>query len=110
MKSILILVLLIIILSGFTQLEYEKSISNFKLKNATTTKFVSLSNYKNAKGFAIVFICNKCPMAKFYSKRFNELNLKYKKLGIPLLAINSMDTLAYEEESFALMQKKKRTI
>ena len=45
-------------------------------------------------------------MAKFYSQRLNEMNDKYKKMGFPLIAINSMDTLAYAEESFKNMQKK----
>jgi len=45
-------------------------------------------------------------MAKFYSKRLNQINEKYKSRGIYLLAINSMDTLVYAEESFAKMKKK----
>lgn len=81
------------------------SIRNFSLKNVNN-KTVSLSSFKNAKGFIIVFTCNKCPMAKFYSERLNELNTKYKAKGVYLLAINAMDTLAYAEESFVLMQKK----
>jgi peroxiredoxin len=83
----------------------EATIKNFSLKNVNN-KTVSLSNFKNAKGFMIVFTCNKCPMAKFYSERLNKLNNKYKSKGVYLLAINSMDTLAYAEESFELMQKK----
>lgn len=83
----------------------ETTLSNFSLKNIDGKK-VALSDYKNAKGFMVVFICNKCPMAKFYSERLNNLNIKFKSQGVPLLAINAMDTLAYAEESFALMQKK----
>jgi alkyl hydroperoxide reductase subunit AhpC len=45
-------------------------------------------------------------MAKLYSERLNKINEKYKKQNVYLLAINSMDTLAYAEESFKLMQKK----
>jgi peroxiredoxin len=45
-------------------------------------------------------------MAKFYSQRLNQMDAKYKKMGVPLLAVNSMDTLAYADESFKLMQKK----
>lgn len=87
----------------------EKSISEFKLKSATSNKNIALSDYKNAKGFIVVFTCNKCPMAKLYIKRMNELNSKYSKLGISLLAVNSMDTLAYFEESFKRMQKKAKS-
>ena len=83
----------------------EKQIKNFSLKSVSN-KMVSLSNYKNAKGFMIVFMCNKCPMAKFYSDRLNKLNTQYQSKGVYLLAINAMDTLAYAEEAFALMQKK----
>jgi len=83
----------------------DREIKNFKLKNIDN-HYVSLTNYKNAKGFVVVFTCNKCPMAKFYSERLNALNTKYKTKGVYLLAINAMDTLAYAEESFKKMQKK----
>ncbi len=83
----------------------EPSIVNFKLKSVSN-KSIALSDYKNAKGFMVVFICNKCPMANFYTERLNNLNLKYKDKGFPLLVLNSMDTLVYAEESFVLMQKK----
>ncbi|MFZ4105741.1 thioredoxin family protein [Flavobacterium sp.] len=96
----------LVVFSSYTVYEKEKTISDFKLKSATTNRWVSLSDYKNAKGFVVVFSCNKCPMAKFYSQRLNQMDAKYKKLGVPVLAINSMDTLAYAEESFKLMQKK----
>ncbi len=65
-----------------------------------------MSDFKNARGFVVVFLSNKCPMAKFYSKRLNQMHEKYKSKGIYLLAINSMDTLAYGDESFAKMKKK----
>lgn len=97
---------LIVFFSSYTFLYRGKGISNFKLKSATTNAWVSISDYKNAKGFVVVFLSNKCPMAKFYSQRLNQINAKYKVLGVPLLALNSMDTLVYADESFALMQKK----
>ena len=100
-----ILVLLFVFCS-FTFSDKSNIISNFKLKSATTNKWVSLSDYEDAKGFIVVFICNKCPMAKFYSQRLNQMDAKYKKMGVPLVAINSMDTLAYGDESFKQMQKK----
>ena len=96
----------LVVFSSYTVYEKEITISNIKLKSATTNSLVSLSDYKNAKGFVVVFSCNKCPMEKFYSQRLNQMDAKYKKLGVPVLAINSMDTLAYAEESFKLMQKK----
>ncbi len=80
-------------------------IKNFSLKGVDN-KIVSLRNYKDAKGFVIVFTCNKCPLAKLYTNRLNKINDEFKKKNVYLLAINSMDTVAYAEESFKLMQLK----
>jgi len=109
-KSVILYLLLISVLAfvslSFTRLRVDdKLIRNFSLKSVTN-KMVSLSDYKKAKGFMVVFMCNKCPMAKFYSERLNALNQRFNSKGVYLLAINSMDTLAYAEESFVLMQKK----
>ena len=96
----------VIVLSSYEVLINEKVITNFKLKSATNNKWVSISDYKNARGFVVIFLSNKCPMAKFYSQRLNQINAKYKNKGVYVLAINAMDTLAYADESFAKMQKK----
>jgi peroxiredoxin len=96
----------VFLFSSYDGLIKGSGITEFKLKSATNNKWVAVTDYKKAKGFVVVFLSNKCPMAKFYSQRLNQMNDKYKKLGVPVLAINSMDTLAYAEESFAKMQKK----
>jgi alkyl hydroperoxide reductase subunit AhpC len=111
MKKIIIFLFIGITFSSFTQITNpipEKIIKNFILK-ATDNKKFSLKDDKVARGYIIVFTCNKCPMAKLYSERLNNLNTKFKSKGVYLLAINSMDTLAYKEENFALMQKKVKT-
>ena len=43
------------------------------------------------------------PFVSRYADRLNALNKKYAPLGIPLLAINSSDTLIFADESFAKM-------
>ena len=100
---------LILAIFGFTLVNYTFSdnVIDFKLKNVDGS-YVSLSNYPDAKGFIIVFTCNHCPFAKLYPARLNELNLKYKKLGIPLLAISSTDTIAYEEDTYVKMVEKSK--
>jgi peroxiredoxin len=107
MKKIAALLLTLFFASSFSfkETKTDRTINNFSLK-CTDNKVISLEKYKNAKGFIIVFTCNKCPMAKLYSERLNILYSKYKSKGIYLMAINSMDTLAYKEENFKLMQKK----
>ena len=100
------IVTLLLVFCSFNLTVKDKLVSDFKLKSANTNQWVSLSDYKYAKGFIIIFTCNKCPMAKFYSQRLNQIYEKYTKMGVPLLALNSMDTLAYAEESFKRMQNK----
>lgn len=75
-----------------------KEVPAFRL-NGIDGKQVSTAGYKNAKGFIIVFTCNHCPFAKLYTRRLNALNTKYKALGVPLLAVNAMDSLVYDDEN-----------
>ena len=89
----------------FTDKNNPEIIQDFSLKNVDN-KTISTKAFPDAKGFIVVFICNECPFAKLYSKRLNELSTKYTSLNVPLLAINSMDTLVYEDESFKDMQSK----
>ncbi len=79
------------------------TISDFSLLN-TNNKYVSTLDYKKAKGFIVIFTCNHCPFAKLYTKRLNDLHKKYLKLNVPVLAINAMDYLIYEDESFEMMK------
>ena len=53
---------------------------------------ISLDSYKIAKGYIIVFTCNKCPYAKAYQKRITELHNKYAPKGVPVIAINPNDS------------------
>lgn len=82
-----------------------KAIKDFSLKNVDG-KTISTKDYPNAKGFIVVFTCNHCPFAKLYSTRLNNLSSTYSALDVPLIAINSMDTLIYPDECFEKMQTK----
>lgn len=61
--------------------------TDFSLKNIDD-KMVSLADYKDAKGFIVVFTCNHCPYAVAYEDRIIALDKKYKKQGFPVIAIN----------------------
>ena len=106
-----ILLPVIFVLIGITT-NAQKTVSDFRLKS-TDNKWVSLKKYPAAKGFIIVFICNHCPFVSRYADRLNALNKKYAPLGVPLIAINSSDTLIFRDETFAKMteyaKKKKYT-
>lgn len=76
--------------------------ADFKLKNIDG-KMVSLSDFKNAKGFIVVFTCNHCPYAKKYEDRIIELDKKYKSQGYPVIAINPNDPNVQPEDSYQQM-------
>ena len=72
---------------------------DFHLKNVDG-KMVSLSDYKDAKGFVVIFTCNHCPYAKAYQDRIIAIDKKYKPLGYPVIAINSNDAKMVPEDSY----------
>lgn len=98
-------IVMVLVLYGFTTLNNEKVISDFSLENVDG-KMVSLKDYSEAKGFIIIFTCNHCPFAKLYPPRLNDMNTKYKALGVPLIAISSTDTISYEDDTFSKMRDK----
>ena len=65
--------------------------TDFKLMNIDG-KMVSLSDYKDAKGFIITFTCNTCPYAVLYEDRIEALNKKYASKGYPVIAIMPNNT------------------
>lgn len=77
--------------------------TDFKLKNVND-KFVSLTDYKNAKGFIVIFTCNHCPYSVAYEDRIIELNNKYASKGYPVIAINPNDPEVNPEDSFEKMK------
>lgn len=76
--------------------------TDFQLKNVDG-KMVSLANYKEAKGFIVIFDCNTCPYSKAYNSRMIGLNTKYSSLGFPVIAINANDPEQSQGDSFEEM-------
>lgn len=79
--------------------------TDFKLKNVDG-KTISMADYKEAKGFIVVFTCNTCPFSKMYEKRIDLLNQKYASQGFPVIAINSNDVTKQPGDSFEEMTKR----
>ncbi|MET3529842.1 peroxiredoxin [Chryseobacterium flavum] len=76
--------------------------TDFKLKNIDG-KMVSLSDFKSAKGFIVIFTCNHCPYAKKYENRIIELDKKFKDQGYPVIAINPNDPNVQPEDGYEQM-------
>ncbi len=108
LKTTFVLVM-IAFLSAFT-LKVDKEsykigdkVEDFSLKNIDN-KMVSLSDYKNVKGFVIIFTCNTCPYSVANEDRIIALDKKYKEKGFPVIAINPNDPVAVPDDSFAKMK------
>ncbi len=79
--------------------------SDFKLPNIDG-QMVSMSDYKEAKGFVVVFTCNTCPYAKAYESRIIDLDKNYSKKGFPVIAINPNDIKKQPGDSMDEMKKR----
>ena len=78
---------------------------DFSLKNIDG-KMVSLSDYKNAKGFIITFTCNTCPYAVAYEDRIVALDKKYASKGYPVIAIMPNNIAVKPDDSPAAMKQR----
>lgn len=113
MKTLQIVTLLVLtVLNSFTNANVPSPgygigdvIEDFKLMNIDGN-MVSLSDYKDAKGFIITFTCNTCPYAKMYEDRIIELDKKYAPLGYPVIAIMPNNTQVKPGDSFEEMKKR----
>ena len=83
-------------------------VRDFKLENVDG-KMVSMSNYKDAKGFIIVFTCNTCPYSVANEDRLVALDKKYKPKGYPVIAINPNDPAAQKGENMSDMKQRAKS-
>lgn len=77
--------------------------TDFSLENIDGT-MVSLSDYKDAKGFIVIFTCNTCPYAVAYEDRIVALDKKYAEKGYPVIAIMPNDTDVQPGDSMEAMR------
>ncbi|MCY1526525.1 Thiol-disulfide oxidoreductase ResA [compost metagenome] len=78
--------------------------ADFSLKNVDG-KMVALADYKDAKGFIVIFTCNHCPYAKACEQRIIDLNKRYADKGYPVIAISPNDPAIEPKDSYEEMQK-----
>ena len=77
--------------------------TDFKLKNIDDN-MVSLADYKDAKGYIVVFTCNHCPYSVAYEDRLIALDKMYKEKGYPVIAINPNNPESYPSDDFENMK------
>lgn len=81
--------------------------TDFSLKNVDGT-MVSLADYKNAKGYIVIFSCNTCPYVVAYEDRMIQLHNTYNSMGFPVIAINPNNPELSPGDSFEKMQERSR--
>ena len=79
--------------------------TDFSLKNVDGN-MVSLSDFKNAKGFIVIFTCNTCPYSVQYENRIEALNKKYASKGYPVIAIMPNNPEIQKGDSMEAMQSR----
>ena len=75
---------------------------DFQLKS-TSGKLVTLKDYKNVKGYIVIFTCNTCPYAQAYEQRIIDLHNKMAPMGWPVVAIMPNDPSVQPGDGFDKM-------
>lgn len=82
-----------------TMLELGTQAPDFRLFDTVNNQLVSLSDFSNAKGLLVVFICNHCPFVKHILKGFVVAARDFQQKGIGVVAISSNDVENYPDDS-----------
>lgn len=109
MKKVKLLLISAILLvsANYLAAQYKigDKVQDFRLKNVDG-KMVSLADYKDAKGFIVIFSCNHCPVVHKYESRMKALHAAYESKGFPVVAINPNDEKISPGDSYPEMQKR----
>ena len=107
--KIITIVAIVLVASAFTTTIGDKGYeigdiaTDFTLENING-EMVSLANYKDAKGYIVIFTCNTCPYAVLYEDRIVELDKKYASKGYPVIAIMPNNTDIMPGDNMAAMK------
>ena len=77
--------------------------TDFELKGVDG-KMHSLADFKDVKGYVVVFTCNTCPYSVMYEDRLITLADKAKEAGFAFVAINPNDPEVQPGDSFDKMK------
>src|SRR5689334_19858243 len=66
------------------------------------------STFEDRQALVLIFSSNRCPTAKAYAGRMNQLQADYAARGVQVIAINSNDPHLYPDESLPAMVERAR--
>lgn len=104
--------IMLVVVIGLTTMNFSTTVAGYAIGdtvedfslNNVDDNMVSMADYKEAKGFLIVFTCNTCPYAVAYEDRVIALDAKYKTLGVPVIAINPNNPDRNPADNFEAMK------
>ena len=92
------------VLTASEMLPLGTSAPDFSLPD-TEGKMVSLDDFKDAKAFLVIFMCNHCPFVKHILHEMIKLIKGYQAKSVAVVGINSNDVANYPDDKPELMAK-----
>ena len=86
------------VLTPSTMLPLGTKAPDFSLPNVDG-KTVSLADFKRAKAFLIIFMCNHCPYVIHVAGELAKLARQYQEQGVAVVGINSNDVASHPDDS-----------
>ena len=94
-------------LTPSTMLELGTTMPHFSLCD-TDGKTVSLPDFKDAKAYLMIFMCNHCPFVKHVASGLAELGKEYQARDVAVVGINSNDVANFPDDSPEKMELEKQ--
>jgi peroxiredoxin len=96
-------------LTPSTMLPIGTAAPGFRLPD-TDGRTVSLDDFKDAKAFLVVFLCNHCPYVKHVGRELASLCKEYQAKGVAVAGISSNDVATHPDDSPAMMATEKAAV
>ncbi len=96
-------------LTASTMLPLGTQAPGFRLPSSDK-KPVSLDDFKDAKAFLVVFLCNHCPYVKHIRHELARLGKEFQDKGVAVVGISSNDVVSHPDDSPEMMVKEKAEV
>lgn len=97
------------VVTASTMFELGVSAPNFSLPD-TQGNIVSLKDFKNAKAFLVMFMCNHCPFVKHVLRNLVSIVKDFQTKGVSVVGINSNDVTTVPEDRPDMMSRAAKDI
>jgi thiol-disulfide isomerase/thioredoxin len=71
---------------------------SFTLPDAVSGRTLTSQDVRGTKGTLVMFLCNHCPFVQHVLPELQRLDHDYAKKGLGIVAINSNDLVAFQED------------